>query len=240
MSSTGAAEWRWLSTEPGSVIRRRPAYSVAVPKRGRPAHPDTLTPAEWRVVEGVRHGLTNRAIAARCGLTLDAVKFHVSSALGKLAFSSRRELQQWRGVRADSTLATLGAAAPPAVWTLGQVTRVTRDVVRMADWLRDVVGLPELMRFDAMVFFDCGQVRLYLAAGDPATNSLLYFRVNDIHAEVDRLSSAGVHIKSAPHRIHVHDDGVEEWMAFFEDPDGHPLALMSRSVPTKEEPNEPE
>ncbi|WJR75342.1 hypothetical protein [Bradyrhizobium sp. NP1] len=33
--------------------------------RGRPAFDDLLTPAEWRVVEAVRHGLTNREIAAR-------------------------------------------------------------------------------------------------------------------------------------------------------------------------------
>lgn len=31
-------------------------------KRGRPPHPDILTPAEWRVVEGVWHGLTIPAI----------------------------------------------------------------------------------------------------------------------------------------------------------------------------------
>jgi len=208
-------------------------------KRGRPVHPDTLTPAEWRVVEGVRHGLTNRAIAARCQLTLDAVKFHVSSALGKLGFSSRLELQQWPGVRAESTLATVGPLTVPDTWALGQVARVTRDVDRTANWLRDVVGLPEMMRFDAMAFFDCGQVRLYLSSGDPAMNSLLYFRVNDIHAEVERLRTVGVNIRSAPHRIHVHADGAEEWMAFFDDPDGCPLALMSRSLP-KELPDDKE
>ena len=33
-------------------------------KRGRPPHDDQLTPAEWRVVEAVRHGLSNPEIAA--------------------------------------------------------------------------------------------------------------------------------------------------------------------------------
>jgi hypothetical protein len=27
--------------------------------------------------------------------------------------------------------------------------------------------------------------------------------------------------------IHKHDDGAEEWMAFFNDPQGRPLAIMS-------------
>ena len=36
---------------------------MATPKsRGRPPHADVLTPAEWRVVEGVRHGMSNPQI----------------------------------------------------------------------------------------------------------------------------------------------------------------------------------
>jgi predicted enzyme related to lactoylglutathione lyase len=97
----------------------------------------------------------------------------------------------------------------------------------MADWFRDIVGLTEIMRFETAAFFDCGGVRLYLSVGDPASNSLLYFRVGDIHAEVERLRAASVTIKSAPHRIHVHNDGTEEWMAFFTDPEGGALGLIN-------------
>ncbi len=198
-------------------------------KRGRPPHPDILTPSEWRVVEGVRHGLTNPAIADRCNLTRDAVKFHVSSALGKLGLTSRRQLQQWPGVRTDSALAMAQDQDQDhsSDWSLGQVSRTTRDLPSMADWFRDVVGLPEIMRFETAAFFDCGGVRLYLSVGDPANNAILYFRVGDIQAEVAALRAAGITIKSAPHRIHVHDDGTEEWMAFFTDPEGAPLGLMS-------------
>jgi hypothetical protein len=31
--------------------------------------------------------------------------------------------------------------------------------------------------------------------------------------------------------IHKHADGTEAWMAFFKDPDGRPLAIMSQAVP---------
>jgi len=225
-SRTTAGFLRQVSLS-GRVIRFPAAYTLGMTKRGRPAHPDTLTPAEWRVVEGVRHGLTNPAIAARCELTLDAVKFHVSSALSKLNLRSRLELRQWSGVRADSALVTQQEKAAVPAWSLGQIARVTRDLRKTADWLRDVVGLKELMRFEDMTFFDCGNTRLYLSVGDPATNSLIYFRVGDIHAEVERLCAAGVSIRSAPHRIYVHDDGTEEWMAFLDDPDGAALGLMS-------------
>jgi catechol 2,3-dioxygenase-like lactoylglutathione lyase family enzyme len=179
------------------------------------------------VIEGVRHGLTNPDIASRLGLSLDAVKFHVTSALGKLGMTSRKELQQWSGVRADSALAAAGPAAGVCGWSLGQVARATSNLPAMADWLRDTVGLTEIMRFETAAFFACGDVRLYLSVGDPANNSMLYFRVADIVAAVEDLRAKGVTIKSAPHRIHVHDDGTEEWMAFFTDPDGGHLGLMS-------------
>jgi len=42
------------------------------------------------------------------------------------------------------------------------------------------------------------------------------------------LQARGVEILSAPHLIHRHQDGTEEWMCFFKDPEGRPLALMSQ------------
>ena len=57
-------------------------------ERGRPPYPDLLTPAEWRVVEAVRHGMSNPQIASRQGVSLDAVKYHVANALPTLGFSS--------------------------------------------------------------------------------------------------------------------------------------------------------
>ena len=57
---------------------------MTVHRPGRPRHDDVLTPAEWKVAELVRHGMTNRRIAERMGVSLDAVKFHVGNALGKL------------------------------------------------------------------------------------------------------------------------------------------------------------
>ena len=51
---------------------------------GRPRHPDILTPAEWRVLDALREGGTNAEIAARLGISPDAVKYHISNMLGKL------------------------------------------------------------------------------------------------------------------------------------------------------------
>jgi DNA-binding NarL/FixJ family response regulator len=73
-------------------------------KRGRPPHDDLLTPAEWRVVEAVRHGLSNRDIAVRRRISLDAVKYHVANAVEKLGLKNRAELRRWNGVAKSSAL----------------------------------------------------------------------------------------------------------------------------------------
>jgi catechol 2,3-dioxygenase-like lactoylglutathione lyase family enzyme len=56
----------------------------------------------------------------------------------------------------------------------------------------------------------------------------LYFRVSDINAAYDALRARGVHFRGPPHMIFRHESGMEEWMAFFDDPDGHPLAIMAQ------------
>lgn len=201
--------------------------------RGRPPHPDQLTPAEWRVVEAVRHGLTNAAIAGRMGVRLDAVKFHVSAALRKLGFTSRRQLRLWDGVRRDSRFhgGNRSMTAHPESLsvhkTIGQVARGVRNLEAAIAWYRDLLGLSLLYSFGDMAFFDCGGTRLYLFVAEAPANSLVYFTVGDLRAEIDRLAAAGVTVVSAPHRIHVHPDGREEWMAFVNDMDDGPVGLMA-------------
>ena len=59
-------------------------------RRGRPRHPDILTPAEWRVLEELRDGGTNAEIAARLGLSPDAARPTIAP-WGAIAAASRSE-----------------------------------------------------------------------------------------------------------------------------------------------------
>lgn len=108
---------------------------------------------------------------------------------------------------------------------IGQISRTTADIKAAEVWYRDVLGLPHLYTFDTLAFFDCGGTRLMLSQGEqqPGPESVIYFRVDDIHAACDELAGRGVHFTNAPHMIHRHGDGTEEWMAFFEDPEGRAL-----------------
>jgi predicted enzyme related to lactoylglutathione lyase len=58
---------------------------------------------------------------------------------------------------------------------------------------------------------------------------VLYFRVEDIDAEVSRLTGEGVVFLDKPHRVHRDGDG-ELWMTFLTDPDGHQICLMQNRV----------
>ncbi|WP_163507537.1 VOC family protein [Fodinicola acaciae] len=198
-------------------------------KRGRPAHPDVLTPAEWRTVDAVRHGLTNRQIAVRRGISLDAVKFHVANAVRKLGVADRAALRAWRGVPAGSALRKPGGGTA-MIGELGQISRTVTDIPRAVKWYGEVLGLPHLFTFGDLAFFDCAGTRLFLSqAEEPkGEQSVLYFRVGDIRAAYDELRERGIEFTHAPHMIFRHDSGLEEWMAFFADPDGHPLAIMSQ------------
>ena len=66
-------------------------------RRGRPAYPDVLTPAEWRVVEGIRQGRTNGEIAEALGVSVNTIRYHVSNILSKTGLSDRNALASWQG-----------------------------------------------------------------------------------------------------------------------------------------------
>jgi DNA-binding CsgD family transcriptional regulator/catechol 2,3-dioxygenase-like lactoylglutathione lyase family enzyme len=214
---------------------------IALSKRGRPPYDDQLTPAEWRVADAVRHGGTNRSIGRRLGISADGVKFHVASIVGKLGLGDRRELRHWPGIPRTSALAGNARTGETTMtdttsrWgSIGQIARSVGDIQAAEAWYRDVLRLSHLYTFGNLAFFDCGGTRLMLTAGESSTQEtyVIYFRVPDIHAAHAEMSGRGIAFEGAPHVIHRHADGTEEWMAFFRDNEGRLLGLMCQ-VPAK-------
>lgn len=206
-------------------------------RRGRPPHDDVLTPAEWGVVHAIRHGASYASIAARRGISRDAVRYHARNAATKLGLRGRRDLQRWNGVPKDSVAFRRGGDENGVktmhdlrLGPIGQISRTVRDIDAACAWYGKVLGLKHLFTFGKLAFFDCGGTRLYLSAekAEPGPESILYLRVDDIAAAHGELTARGVEFIGAPHLIHRHADGTEEWMAFFKDPEGRPLALMSQ------------
>lgn len=201
-------------------------------ERGRPPYADVLTPAEWRVVEAVRHGLTNPDIAKRQGVSTDAVKYHVANALQKLGFSSRADLRQWAGIKRDSSLfrRELSMDQDVRLGAVGQIARSVKDIQAARKWYQDILGLRHLYSFGNLAFFDCNGLRLFLSEGDAGVSeSIIYFTVDDVRTASAALTRRGVDFINAAHMIHRHEDGTEEWMAFFKDNEERPLAIMSKA-----------
>jgi DNA-binding CsgD family transcriptional regulator/predicted enzyme related to lactoylglutathione lyase len=208
--------------------------------RGRPPHPDVLTPAEWQVLDSVRHGFRRSEIARRRGTSVDAVKYHLANISGKLGVPGR-DLRHWPGIPVTSPLPRrrtriMSSTTSTRLGTLGQISLSIRDVARAEAFYGRTLGLPHVFTFGDLAFFDADGVRLYLHRKDEADwkpSSTLYFLVDDIHATQEALTANGVRFTGAPHVIFTHDDGTEEWMTFFEDGEGNILALMSRAKPAR-------
>ncbi|GIF74473.1 VOC family protein [Asanoa siamensis] len=116
-----------------------------------------------------------------------------------------------------------------SVGAVSQIHVSVSELERSVRFYRDVLGIPFL--FDvpgqSMAFFQSGDVRLYLGVPESeafASKVTLYFTVDDLVAERERLAKEGVSFLDEPHLVHRDDTG-ELWMTFFRDPDGHNLAL---------------
>jgi predicted enzyme related to lactoylglutathione lyase len=179
--------------------------------------------------------MTSREIAERRGISIDAVKYHVANVLAKLGLADRGALRHWHQAPKQSALKHKETAvnAPTSLGPIGQISRSVRNVLESQTWYAEVLGIPHLYTFGKLAFFDCNGIRLMLTeeAESASSESVLYFRVADIAAAHDSLRSRGVQFINAPHMIHRHADGTEEWMAFFKDPEGRTLAIMSQAAP---------
>src|SRR5206468_2032415 len=65
-------------------------------RRGRPPHPDILTPREWQVLDLLREGLTNEQIAQRLHISFATAKYHVAEIISKLGVVTREEASAWQ------------------------------------------------------------------------------------------------------------------------------------------------
>lgn len=117
---------------------------------------------------------------------------------------------------------------------LGQIALTVGDLERAVEFYRDKLGLSFLFQFPGLAFFDCAGIRLMLSLPEKdspiASGSVLYFKVEDLTLAHETLTSRGVTFESPPHLIAKMPDH-DLWMAFFRDPDGHPIGLMCEVRP---------
>ena len=130
------------------------------------------------------------------------------------------------------TSASPGTAAPssPSLARLAQIHVGVGDLARATAFYRDILGVPLLFEVPGMAFFDCAGIRLMLGAAEredaPRHASILYFRVDDIHAVTSALRAKRVRFEGEPHLV-ARLERHEVWLAFFRDSEENVMALMS-------------
>ncbi|MFC3122598.1 LuxR C-terminal-related transcriptional regulator [Agaribacter flavus] len=199
-------------------------------KQGRPPHDDILTPAEWRVLDACRHGLSNSAIADSLKVSINAIKYHLKNILAKTGLPNKKSLRNYTTQAKGKREAMTDKQALLAINGMAQISRSVENIEVSKNWYEIVLELPLLFCFDKMAFFQCDGTRLMLVqkGTQTETESIIYFSVSDIFSAYDQLANKGVDCIAAPHKVHVHNDGTEEWMAFFNDLEGRPLALAAQ------------
>ena len=119
---------------------------------------------------------------------------------------------------------------PAPISSIGQIAIATPDVPRALAFYRDALGLEYRFEAGQLAFLGCGGVRIMLSSPESPEldhpSSVLYFRVDDIHAARAELAERGVPFVDEPHLIAQMPDH-ELWMTFFRDPDGNLHGLMS-------------
>lgn len=114
-----------------------------------------------------------------------------------------------------------------------QVGASFTDLDETRAFYRDLLGARYIAEFDppGLLFFEFSGTRL-LFERDSA-RATLYFWVDDLEQAHSELVGKDVRFDSEPHLIHRDEagrfgnPGSEEWMAFFTDPGGNTVALVT-------------
>jgi methylmalonyl-CoA/ethylmalonyl-CoA epimerase len=127
-------------------------------------------------------------------------------------------------------MADQNASAQAAVHLdkIGQIAIGVRDPARAKDFYQNILGMKLLFEAGGMSFFQCGDVRLMIGPSDlpPGGGTILYFLVSDIQQAHAALCERHAEFVQPPHLVAKMPDH-ELWMAFFKDPDGNMLGMMS-------------
>ena len=112
---------------------------------------------------------------------------------------------------------------------IGQIAIPVHELDRAVAFYRTQLGMQHLFSTPTLAFFDCGGIRLMLS--EPETteldrpSSIVYYKVDDIHAAHQLLTERGVHFDDEPHLI-ANMDTYDLWMAFLRDSENNILSIM--------------
>ncbi len=117
---------------------------------------------------------------------------------------------------------------------IGQIAVSVNDLERATAFYRDKLGMKYLFTANGMAFFDSNGIRLMLARLNKTesgnTNSVIYFKVDDIQEGYKILLNRGVRFEEHP-ELAAKTEKFNLWLACFKDSENNNLCLMSEVPP---------
>ncbi len=111
---------------------------------------------------------------------------------------------------------------------IGQIAITVDDLARAKDFYQNILGMKFLFDAGQLAFLQCGDVRLMLTTPEkpePRGGTILYYKVDDIHATCAAIKARGAALLEEPHLIARMPDH-DLWMASLKDPAGNILGIM--------------
>jgi methylmalonyl-CoA/ethylmalonyl-CoA epimerase len=111
---------------------------------------------------------------------------------------------------------------------IGQIAITVDDLARAKDFYQNTLGMKFLFDAGHLAFLQCGNVRLMLTTPEkpePRGGTILYYKVNDIHATCAAIKARGASLLEEPHLIARMPDH-DLWMASLKDPADNILGIM--------------
>ncbi len=111
---------------------------------------------------------------------------------------------------------------------IGQIAITVDDLARAKDFYQNILGMKFLFDAGQLAFLQCGDVRLMLTTPEkpePGGGTILYYKVDDIHATCAAIKARGAALLEEPHLIARMSDH-DLWMASLKDPAGNILGIM--------------
>jgi predicted enzyme related to lactoylglutathione lyase len=111
---------------------------------------------------------------------------------------------------------------------IGQIAITVDDLARAKNFYRNTLGMTFLFDAGQLAFFQCGDIRIMLSTpekSEPRGGTILYYKVDDIHATHSALKERGAQFFQEPHLIAKMPDH-DLWMAFLKDTEGNTIGIM--------------
>lgn len=111
---------------------------------------------------------------------------------------------------------------------IGQIAITVDDLARAKDFYQNTLGMKFLFDAGHLAFLQCGDVRLMLTTPEkpgPRGGTILYYKVDEIHATCAAIKARGVSLLEEPHLIARMPDH-DLWMASLNDPADNILGIM--------------